>query len=206
MGILIAVEGIDGAGKTTQVQLLGQALRAAGEDPVLSKEPTNGLWGQKVRESAQNGRMPLGRELVAFLKDRREHIREKVAPSLAEGRIVILDRYFYSTIAYQGARGADRDELRQRMAEFPLPDIVLLLDADPAVTIARIANGRQEEPNEFERLDQLRAVRDIFNWLAEVDDRICKVNAHQSIEEVYRTIGTVLLDGVLRQYRANIVS
>ncbi len=156
MGILIAVEGIDGAGKTTQVQLLGEALRTAGEEPILSKEPTDGVWGQKIRESAQNGRMTLGRELAAFLKDRREHIREKVAPGLAEGKIVILDRYFYSTIAYQGARGAGREELRRRMAEFPLPDVVLLLDADPAVTLGRISNGRNEEPNEFERLDQLR--------------------------------------------------
>jgi dTMP kinase len=202
MGVLIAVEGIDGAGKTTQVQLLGEALRAAGEDPVLSKEPTNGRYGKKIRQSAQNGRMPLEKELETFIKDRRDHDQRTITPSLEAGKIVILDRYFYSTIAYQGARGADREELRRQMAEFPLPDVVFLLDADPSMTIPRITNGRQEEPNEFEQFDQLQAVRDVFTWLATVDERICKVDARQSIQAVFQQIATVLVDGVLRQYQA----
>ena len=202
-GILIAIEGIDGAGKTTQVQLLGQALQTVGEEPVLSKEPTDGRWGQKIRESAPNGRLPLGRELVAFIKDRRDHARETINPSLAEGHIVVLDRYFYSTIAYQGARGADRQELVERMKkEFPLPDIVFLLDADPVVTLARIANGRKEEPNEFERIDQLRAVREVFNWLAETDNLIRKIDGHQSIADVHCEIVESLIDGPFKKYCA----
>lgn len=202
MGILIAIEGIDGAGKTTQVQLLGDALRASGEEPVLSKEPTNGRHGRKIRRSAQNGRMPLRSELKTFIKDRRDHDRKTITPSLEAGKIIILDRYFYSTIAYQGARGADREQLKQRMEEFPSPHIVFLLDADPAVTLRRITDRRNEEPNEFERLDELHAVRDVFNWLAETDGRIHKIDAHQSIQEVYSIIAKVLLNGVLKQYQA----
>ena len=202
LGILIALEGIDGSGKTTQVKLLGEALQTAGEMPVLSKEPTNGYHGQKLRESAQNGRMSLAEEIETFVNDRRDHCRTTIIPALESGKIVILDRYIHSTIAYQGARGADCDNLRQRMEEFPRPDITFLLDADPAVTIGRIKNGRNEKPNEFERLDQLRTARVIFNHLAYTDSRICKIDAHQSIDEVYGIITTVLLGGVLRQHRA----
>lgn len=202
MGILIVVEGIDGAGKTTQVQLLGDGLRKAGEEPVVSKEPTNGRWGKKLRESAQNGRLPLAKELDAFIKDRRDHAKNTILPALSADKIIILDRYFYSNIAYQSIRGADREELRVRMEEFPRPDVVFLLDADPVVTLARIANGRQEEPNEFERHDDLRAVREVFNWLADVDSVIYKIDAHQTIRNVHREIISTLVDGALTKLRA----
>ena len=201
MGILIVVEGIDGAGKTTQVQLLGDGLRKAGEDPVLSKEPTNGHWGRKLRESAQNGRLPLAEELDAFIRDRRDHAKNMILPALAADQIVILDRYFYSTIAYQSIRGADREELRAMMQEFPRPDVVFLLDADPWVTLARITNGRQEKPNEFERHDDLLAVREVFNWLADVDIAVCKIDAHQTIQNVHREIVSTLVDGALTKLR-----
>src|SRR4051794_35061604 len=106
-GIFIVVDGIDGAGKTTQVQLIGDALEAAGEVVVRSKEPTNGPWGQKLRASAANGRLPLDAELRAFVEDRKEHVASVIRPAMDDGKIVIVDRYFYSTIAYQGSRGAD---------------------------------------------------------------------------------------------------
>src|SRR5260370_25230495 len=96
--ILIAIEGIDGAGKTTQVERLAQALRVVGQELVISKEPTNGRWGKKIRESAANGRLPLKEELKAFINDRTEHVRNVIQPALDTGKIVILDRYFYSTI------------------------------------------------------------------------------------------------------------
>src|SRR5207253_402183 len=103
-GILIAIEGIDGAGKTTQVARLCKALEAVGETVVRSKEPTNGPHGRRVRESAQNGRLDPHEELATFLDDRREHVATVIGPALGRGEIVILDRYFYSTIAYQGPR------------------------------------------------------------------------------------------------------
>jgi dTMP kinase len=106
-GILLAVDGIDGAGKTTQVKLLADALRAAGENVLASKEPTDGQWGRRLRQSAQNGRLSLEDELHAFIEDRKEHVATTILPALAAGSVVLLDRYFYSTIAYQGARGAD---------------------------------------------------------------------------------------------------
>jgi dTMP kinase len=107
--ILIAIEGIDGAGKTTQVQMLREALERIGEHPVASKEPTNGRWGKLIKESATTGRLSIEDELNAFLHDRTEHVDSLVSPELNKGGIVILDRYFYSSIAYQGSRGGERE-------------------------------------------------------------------------------------------------
>jgi dTMP kinase len=124
-GILIAFEGIDGAGKTTQVELLERFLLESGEKVRRSKEPTDGPWGQKIRESAANGRMPWADELHAFTEDRKQHVRELILPALQNGKTVILDRYFYSTIAYQGTRGGDVDKLTAQLVDTtPEPDVV----------------------------------------------------------------------------------
>lgn len=203
MGTLIVVEGIDGAGKTTQVGLLADALRTAGEEIVLSREPTDGPWGQKIRQSAQNGRMAPQDELAAFIEDRREHVAKVIGPALAARKIVLLDRYYYSTIAYQGARGIEPEELAQRMPQFaPVPDVVLFLDIPPALAIDRISTSRGDVPNEFERIERLTAVRRVFTWLANSDPLVARIAAERSIEEVHRQIVQVLLDGVLAKYKA----
>jgi dTMP kinase len=201
MGILIVFEGIDGAGKTTQVNLLGEALRAAGESPVVSKEPTDGQWGRRLRESAQNGRMPLDEELATFVLDREEHARDVVLPALERNQIVILDRYLYSTIAYQGARGADFAAMQEQMRHFRRPDVTFLMDADPVVTLCRIAHGRCERPNEFEKRDYLCHVRCIFNELEETEPSMVRLDAHQSIQELHRKILDVLIDGAFSAFK-----
>src|SRR4051794_15210691 len=106
-GTLIAVEGIDGAGKTTQVERLAKFLAERKMPVVHSKEPTDSVWGQKIRQSASQGRLTLEEEVEAFARDRGEHVAQVIGPALARGDIVLLDRYFYSNIAYQGSRGAD---------------------------------------------------------------------------------------------------
>jgi dTMP kinase len=165
-GFLIVIDGIDGAGKTTQVEALRESLTAVGQVPVVSKEPTDGPWGRKIRDSAVSGRMPPEEELTAFVQDRTEHVSQIILPALAAGRIVILDRYYYSTIAYQGCRGADTDIIEQDMeTRFPVPDLTLILDIDPELSIFRIHHSRKEMPNEFEKLDGLTKARAIFRQL-----------------------------------------
>jgi dTMP kinase len=199
-GILIAIEGIDGAGKTTQAKILADALASAGEEVVTSKEPTDGQWGQKLRESAQNGRMSIDDELHAFVEDRKEHISNLIGPSLEQGKMVILDRYFYSTIAYQGARGKDTDELNELMRSFAIiPDVAFLIDVQPAVGISRISESRGETPNEFEKLEDLQKVRSIFNQL--LGGEIAFVDGHQDIAGVQSQIASRLLDGPLKAKR-----
>jgi dTMP kinase len=197
----VVFEGIDGTGKSTQVRLLQQALEQAGETPVVSREPTDGPWGRRIRESATTGRMPVSEELAAFIRDRTGHVNELILPALRRGRIVILDRYYYSTIAYQGARGADPVRIQAEMEErFPKPDVVFLLDMDPVTAVQRIARHRREDPNEFERLEGLERVRSIFHSLQ--DDRIVRIDAGQPEGEVHRQIVAMLANGPLQSREA----
>lgn len=167
-GLLIAIEGIDGAGKTTQVGLLEEFLRGHGVDVVRSKEPTDGPWGRKIRESAATGRMSLEDELAAFIEDRREHVRDVITPALDAGKVIILDRYFYSTIAYQGSRGGNVEEIKQQMIdEFPFPNMTFLIDVPADVGLTRVREGRGESPNQFEQMGTLQRCRDVFLKLAQ---------------------------------------
>ena len=119
-GKLIVFEGVDGGGKSTQLKRIAAALRARGIDILETGEPTKGLWGRKIREMARTtDRVPRETELAWFLKDRREHMRDAVGPALAAGRVVLCDRSYFSTVAYQGARGFDPAKLlAESQAEF----------------------------------------------------------------------------------------
>lgn len=201
-GILIVVEGIDGAGKSTQVRRVGEALKAAGEEVVLSREPTDGPWGRKLRESQTAGRMSLDEELAAFLADRREHVRDLIAPALARGAIVVLDRYYFSTMAYQGIRGADVAQIRQDNEQFaPRPDVVLLVDFDPQTALRRIEQSRGDVPNTFERLDALQAIRKVFLETAAADPTFHVIDGNGTADEVFASIWKTLIEGVLRRRR-----
>jgi dTMP kinase len=105
-GLLIVFEGIDGTGKSTQMLLLARYLREKGLVVIETREPTNGQFGQKIRAlyTNRNGISP-EQELELFLADRREHVQNVLAPALREGKVVLCDRYFLSTAAYQGVVG-----------------------------------------------------------------------------------------------------
>jgi dTMP kinase len=161
-GLFIVLEGIDGTGKSTQIRRLAEWLESRGREVVTSREPTDGPWGRKLRESAETGRLSLDEELDLFLRDRREHVGNLIQPSLEAGRDVILDRYYFSTMAYQGARGKHPDEIRALNEAFaPVPDILLVLDLDVDAALERIGI-RGDTANEFERHDSLQRCRGIF--------------------------------------------
>jgi dTMP kinase len=180
-GRLVALEGLDGCGKSTQIGLLADALRDAGRDLIVTREPTDGEHGRRIREMARSGdSVSPETELAWFMEDRREHVSEVIAPALATGQVVLTDRYFLSTVAYQGARGlAWREILERGEHEFPLPDLALLFEIEPDVGLARArARGAPLEPN-FERADYLALVAGIFAemerpYIARVDaSRTC---------------------------------
>jgi len=176
-GRLIAFEGIDGCGKTTQIARLAERLRAAGHDPVVTAEPTDGEYGRRIRAMARGAapRVAPAEELRWFVEDRREHVARCIAPALAGGRPVLTDRYFLSTVAYQGANGLDAEQiLADSEAEFPIPDLVLLLELDVDAALARVrARGRKLE-GIFEERERLVRVAQIFGsiertWITRLD-------------------------------------
>lgn len=188
--MFIVFEGIDGTGKSTQVQLLADALRAQGREVITSKEPTDGPHGTRLRQSAETGRLSPQEELDLFHLDRKEHVQTLIKPAIARGAVVILDRYFFSTMAYQGIRGFDPIEIRRINETFaPLPDLVFLLELDLDTALARIG-VRDGEANEFEQREALQMCHDVFAALQ--DDFIHRIDAGQTPERVHREITNLI--------------
>ena len=182
-GFLLVLEGIDGSGKSTLARRLAAWLRERGREVITSREPTDGPHGTALRQSAKTGRLSLEAELDLFQKDRAEHIATLIAPALARGAVVILDRYYFSTAAYQGARGLDPQAIIAANEKFaPIPDLVLLLDLDPAAGATRIQR-RGDVLDDFEGLDYQRKVRRIF--LSLDHPFIHRMNAAQESDVVF---------------------
>ncbi|MFQ6082940.1 MAG: dTMP kinase [Candidatus Aminicenantia bacterium] len=192
-GILIVLEGIDGSGKTTQAKLLFQKLIAQGFEVVIFKEPSSGKWGKKIKEiSVLENSINPEQELKLFLKDRKDNIKKNLKPSLDKNKVVILDRYYFSTIAYQGARGIDIELIKRLNEKMVIePDLVFILDIKPEVGLNRIENRKKKEKL-FEKEDFLCKVREIFNSL--VDEKIIRIDATQPLEEISERIETTVLN------------
>jgi dTMP kinase len=162
-GLLIVFEGIDGAGKATQARLLLGKLRAIGCEVVSFREPTRGKWGRAIKRMAKTaGSLTPKEELDLFVRDRRENVRKNLKPALAAKKVVILDRYYFSTIAYQGAKGIDPVYIRRLNERFAVkPDLVFILDIAAGRGLGRIRKRKRKDLL-FERERYLARVRRIF--------------------------------------------
>ena len=162
-GFLIVIEGIDGAGKSTQAEILMNRLQERGFDVVYFREPSGSRWGQEIKRKAlDKDSITPEEELELFQKDRKENVEKNLKPALERNKIVVLDRYYFSTIAYQGAKGIDEERIKRMNEEFAVkPDLVFILDIDPHEGLDRIRNRRKKD-RLFERADYLAKVRQIF--------------------------------------------
>lgn len=186
-GKLIVFEGTDGTGKSTQLALLSDYLQNRGYSVVTTREPTEGRFGQKIRSLYQNrGDCSPREELELFLADRKEHVDQLLAPSIASGKIVLCDRYYLSTIAYQGAIGFDIDELTRLNSFAPTPDVALLFQAPMDTSQQRITKGRGETLNDFEQLENLQKVASIFASLTMPFIR--RIDAGGTINTVHKQV------------------
>ena len=162
-GVLVVLEGIDGSGKTTQARSLLRRLRYRGYRAVFFREPTRGPWGREVKRlAARADSLTPDEELELFVRDRRENVAKNLVPALEAGKVVVLDRYYFSTIAYQGAKGIDTGKIRRMNEVFAVrPDLVVVLDVDARAGLARV-RGRKTRDELFEREDYLVRVARIF--------------------------------------------
>ena len=186
-GMLIAFEGIDGTGKSTQLPMLAAYLRRLGCEVVETREPTMGPHGQRIRLLYQD-RLQVSREeeLELFIMDRRQHVEECISPALAEGKIVLTDRYYFSTAAYQGANGCDPQTIFARNDFAPQPDLVILLVLTAQQSVSRIRELRAEELNAFEQQEQLEKVAALFASFSQ--DCIVRIDAARPMQEVQASI------------------
>lgn len=210
-GILITFEGMEGSGKTTHAALLAERLRGMGRDPLLTREPGGTQLGQRVREillDPRTGALDPLTELLLFSAARRELVTQVIAPALAEGRVVLCDRYADSTRAYQGhGRGVDRD-LIGRVASLVIagatPARTLLFDLPPEEGLARAINrnareGGHETRFENELLDFHRRVRDGFLAIARAEpDRVAVIDAAAPVEQVKEAVFAAVAGALAR--------
>ena len=186
-GLLIVFEGVDGTGKSTQLQLLYEILQRKNYPVIATREPTEGKYGQEIRQLYKNReKYSDEEELELFLADRKEHVDQLLISALNRGKIILCDRYFLSTAAYQGAIGFDPETVLARNSFAPVPDLALLFQAPINIGLTRITSGRGETPNDFEQAENLRKVAAIF---AAIDrPYIKKIDATGPIESVHQLV------------------
>ena len=201
-GFLFLLEGIDGSGKSTACKELLSLLKAQGYDAIYLREPTNeSPWGKEIRERSPRGELSPTEELNLFLKDREWHIHNKILPALGDGKIVLLDRYFFATGAYQsGATGIPWQEILRMNREdihAPEPDIVFILDVD-AETGLRRATGRENRANlQFEKLERLVKVRQTYLEIASSDvGNFEVIDASKPLDEVVNDIYNMIIQRI----------
>jgi dTMP kinase len=188
-GLLIVVEGIDGTGKTTMAERLTAYLNERGRPAVRLKEPTDGPYGRRIRALAKSGRHTVSpeEELELFIQDRIENCRDNIRPALERGETVVLDRYYFSSAAYQGALGLDPETILKRNEEIAaIPDLVLLLDIPVKKGLERISTMRKSSHDHFEGEAYLEKVRK--NFLAIQRPYIRIIDASPDQDEVFRRI------------------
>jgi len=184
--VLINLEGIDGCGKSTQTKLLQKKLEELGENTVILKEPTNGPHGQKLWDVLHGKRKATNEEILEFfILDRKQHVNEKVQPALDDSTIVLMDRYYYSSMAYQVAGGLDVEDIRNKHNFAPDPDIVLIFDLPVSTALERVRG--HSEADEFEKEEHLEKVREAYLNL-ESDPLVRIVDSTRTPEEIFEEV------------------
>ncbi len=201
-GRLLVLEGIDGAGKSTQARLLEERLRSEGYSVVRAREPGGTRIGERIRElllDVRRTEMDARTELFLYMASRAQLATEVLEPMLRAGRIVLLDRYYFSTAAYQGAAGGvgipEVLDLAERIARFPIPDRVVVLDLDPRIGIRRVR--RPKDRMERKGLSYLKRVREAFRRIARSRrGRMALIPANRPVEivaaKVFEAVANVL--------------
>jgi dTMP kinase len=201
-GHLFVLEGIDGSGKTCACEKLVDLLETEGHEVVYLREPTKeSRWGIEISERSPLGELTPEEELELFIRDREWHIANRILPALNEGKIVLLDRYFFATGAYQSTvMDLHWSEILRRNREgisAPEPDIVFILDVPAEIGLER-ATGRTGKANlQFEKLDRLIKVRQNYLEMAESDSgTYVIIDSKNPLDHVIDEIHKIILESI----------
>ena len=195
-GYFISFEGIDGSGKSTQIQKLAEFLEARDFDIVITREPGGSKGGEEIRNLLLQGnvdRWSAETEILLFTAARRDHLERIILPALEEGKIVICDRFTDSTRMYQGMRGVNLrnlvDTLNEKVIKFD-PDLTIVIDINPEISLKR-AKSRKIVEERFEDFGvdlQMKMRKGFLELAKEFSNRIEVVNGQQSIDKLAHDI------------------
>lgn len=194
-GKFIVFEGLDGSGQSTQAELLREFLRERGYGVVLTKEPTlESEAGKKIRKVLSKEIKVNPRELQELMvKDRKEHLEKIIIPALKEGKIVISDRYFFSTFAFGASVQLDLEWLIEINNQFLYPDTTFLLKVSPKVCIERIQK-RGKLIDLFEKREKLFSVWETYKILPERFKNIYVIDGEEPIKNVFKKIKDIIIN------------
>ncbi len=190
-GVFICIEGLDGSGKTTHAHRLVRNLQKLGYDAVYTTEPSRGEIGKFIRASVLQGEKRLPRVVEAFLfaLDRVDHLDKMVKPALKEGKIVISDRYVYSSLAYQGAAGLDIKWIEGINRLAILPDLAIYIDVSPEVAVKRIRRNKSV----METLETQRRVQEVYMKFVK-KEKLVPLDGDRKKSEVEANVLKMVLD------------
>ena len=190
-GVFICIEGLDASGKTTHARKLVRNLRRRGLDALYTTEPSSGEIGKFIRTHIlqRKRRVPSVVEALLFAVDRVDHMEKEIKPALEEGKIVVSDRYVYSSLAYQGAAGLDLKWIQEINRLALPPDLAIYIDVPPEIVVKRI----RRKKSVMERLETQRRVREVYMKFVE-NGRLVPINGNRAKDEVSRDILAVILD------------
>lgn len=190
-GVLICIEGIDASGKTTQARRLVKNLREKGFDAIYTTEPSEGVIGKLIRTHILHGEKRVSSviEALLFAVDRVDHVEREIKPALKNGKIVVSDRYVYSSMAYQGATGLNMKWIETINKWAIRPDLAVYIDVPPEIVIKRL----RREKSVMETLQNQRKVRKVYLKLVE-DGHLTLVDGNKPIDEVEKTVLSLVLN------------
>ncbi len=188
-GAFICIEGLDGCGKTTQAKLLAKKLKKS-HNSLYTAEPSRSKIGNYIRNRCLYGEKRLSTvvEALLFAADRIEHVENEVLPALREGRLVISDRYLYSSLAYQGAAGLSLEWIEKVNEHALAPDIAVFIDVDPKTVMHRLKRKRSV----MENIETQQRVRDVYlKFVAKGE--LVRLDGNRDKNEVAQALSTLVL-------------
>lgn len=199
-GLFITIEGLDGAGKTTQIGFVKEFMVNQGYEVIITREPGGTSIGEKIRKivlDRDNGEMSSKTEALLYAASRSQHVSEVIEPALRKGIVVICDRFVDSSLVYQGAGRALGYESIRIINEFATnhlePDLTILFDIPPEVTIERLKTSRQSDRLEQEEIHFHYKVYNEYIALSnKFPNRIKIVNAKNTIEQIKKDIEEII--------------